>query len=222
MAPAIREVTQTFIEEGTTVVQVVTLNTKPWPTLNLVTFTVTTPHTTVLRVIDTATSAPDTTNSDKSSGLSNADKGTIAGSILGAAVFLLLLYYCHLCRLQRTSTRRSAKIPLDPKDPEASDPAPPDPSPTDNPSKKKKTVTISSDLPRYFPPYSASKSTKPIISPLVRITTEMNLRTGLETRAGRLGQPVRFLIREREKPPRVKKRRRHRRRSKHKAKADQH
>ena len=221
MAPAIREVTQTVIEADTTFVSVITLgNTKSWPTLNLVTLTVTTPSTTIIEVVDiAATPVPEQINSAKSNGLSDESKGAIAGSILGAAVFLLLLYYLYLCRLQsRESTPRSAKVPLDTKDPTLPDPAPTD----DQPSKKKKTVTISSDLPRYLPRYPGSKNTKLNISPLVRISTEMNLKTGFETREGRLGQRVRFMIREREKQkPRKKRRRSHRRRSKRKGtKAD--
>ncbi|KAJ5385379.1 hypothetical protein N7517_003290 [Penicillium concentricum] len=224
MAPAIREVTRTLIEDGTTFVNVVTLeNTKPWPTLNLVTYTAANPYTTVIRVIDAGpTPAPEKPHPVQSRELSDGKKGAIAGSILGIVVFLLLLYYLYICRLQwGMSIPRSGKLPLDPKDPAASDPAPPDPTPTDDkPARKKKSVTISPDLPRYFPQYSSSKDAKPIITPLVRITTEMSLRTGLQTREGRLGQPVRFMIREREKPPRVKKRRRHRRRSKYKRRED--
>lgn len=221
MAPAKREVTQTLIEADTTFVTVITLgNTRPWPTLNLVTLTVTTPFTTVIHVVDiAATPVPDQIHSSESSGLSDESKGAIAGSILGVAVSLLLLYYLYLCRLQsRASTPRSPKVPLDPKDPTP----PPDPVPTDDkPARKKKSVTISSDLPRYLPRYSGSKDMKSLISPLVRISTETNLKTGFETREGRLGQRVRFMIRERERP-RVKKRRRsHRRRSKRKGvKAD--
>ncbi|KAJ5184538.1 hypothetical protein N7491_007595 [Penicillium cf. griseofulvum] len=219
MAPAIREITQTLIERDTTFTNIVTLeNTKPWPTLNLVTYTVTTPQTTVLRVIDTATSAPESNDSAKRSELSDGKKGAIAGSILGVVVFLLLLYYLYVCYFQRLSTGPPPKLPLDAKDLEASDSAPPqDPAPSDDkPTRKKKSVTISSDLPRYFHRYSSWKDAKPTITPVVRITTDMSLRTGLQTREGRLGQPVRFMIREREKPPRVKKRRRRRRRSKHK------
>ncbi|KAI2704372.1 hypothetical protein CBS147317_5629 [Penicillium roqueforti] len=211
MAPAIREVTQTVIEADTTFVSVITLgNTKSWPTSNLVTLTVTTPFTTVIEVVNiAATPAPEQINSTKSNGLSDESKGAIAGSILGATVFLLLLYYLYLCRLQsRASTKRSAKVL-----PDTEDPTPPDPPTDDQLSKKKKTVTISSDLPRY----SGSKNTKLNISPLVRISTEMNLKTGFETREGRLGQRVRFMIREREKQkPRKKRRRSHRRRSKRK------
>ncbi|OQD66689.1 hypothetical protein PENPOL_c004G06196 [Penicillium polonicum] len=216
MAPAIRVVTQTLIEADTTFVTVITLgNTRPWPTLNLVTRTVTTPFTTVIHVVNVAeTATPEQTDSDASSGLSDGNKGAIAGSILGAVVFLLLLYYLYLCRLQsRALTRRSRKVPLDGKDP--TPPPDPDPVPADEkPAREKKTVTISSDLPRYFRRYSRSKDDKSYISPLVRISTEMNLRTRLQTREGRLGQPVRFMIRSREKhKPRKKRRRSHRRRS---------
>ncbi|KGO76706.1 hypothetical protein PITC_090600 [Penicillium italicum] len=218
MAPAIREVTQTLIEADTTLVTVITLgNTRPWPTLNLVTLTVTTPSTTVIQVVDiAATPAPEQINSAQSSGLSNGSKGAIAGSILGVVTFLLLLYYLYVSRLQSwASTPRSAKVPVDPKDPTP----PPDPVPTDDkPAREKKTVTISSDLPRYLPRLSASKDTKSYISPLVRISTETNSRTGFETREGRLGQRIRFMIRQREKKkPRKKRRRSHRRRSKHKS-----
>ncbi|KAJ5954254.1 hypothetical protein N7501_008533 [Penicillium viridicatum] len=216
MAPAIREVTQTLIEADTTFVTVITLgNTRPWPTLNLVTRTVTTPFTTVIHVVNVAeTATPEQTDSDTSSGLSDGNKGAIAGSILGAVVFLLLLYYLYICRLQsRALTRRSPKVPLDLKDP--TPPSDPEPVPADEkPARKNKTVTISSDLPRYFRRYSRSKDDKSYISPLVRISTEMNLRTRLQTREGRLGQPVRFMIRSREKQkPRKKRRRSHRRRS---------
>lgn len=211
MAPAIREVTRTLIEADTTFVTVITLgNTRPWPALNLVTRTVTTPFTTVIHVVNIAeTSTPEQTNSGTSSGISDGNKGAIAGSILGAVVFILLLYYLYLCRLQsRASTKRTAKVL-----PDTEDPTPPDPPTDDQLSKKKKTVTISSDLPRY----SGSKNTKLNISPLVRISTEMNLKTGFETREGRLGRRVRFMIREREKQkPRKKRRRSHRRRSKRK------
>ncbi|KAK4863180.1 hypothetical protein LT330_001958 [Penicillium expansum] len=218
MAPAIREVTQTLIEADTTLVSVITLgNTRPWPTLNLVTLTVTTPFTTVIHVVNIAeTPAPEQISSTQSSGLSDGSKGAIAGSILGAAAFLLLLYYLYLCRLQsRPSAPRSAKVPLDPKDPTP----PPDPVSTDDkPARKKKTVTISSDLPRYLPRFSASKDNKSYISPLVRLATETNSRTGFETREGRLGQQIRFMIRAREKQkPRKKRRRSHRRRSKGKS-----
>ncbi|KAJ5615375.1 hypothetical protein N7537_000489 [Penicillium hordei] len=224
MAPAIREVTQTLIEADTTFVSVITLeNTSPWPTLNLVTWTATTPFTTVIHVVSIAeTPTPEQTHSGTSSGLSDGNKGAIAGCILGAVVFLLLLYYLYLCRLQsRALTRRSRKVPVDSKDPTPPpDPDPdPDPHPADEkPAREKKTVTISSDLPRYFRRYSRSKDDKSYISPLVRISTEMNLRTKLQTREGRLGQPVRFMIRSREKQkPRKKRRRSHRRRSKRKS-----
>ncbi|KAJ5879614.1 hypothetical protein N7455_003079 [Penicillium solitum] len=220
MAPAIREVTRTLIEADTTFVTVITLgNTRPWPALNLVTRTVTTPFTTVIHVVNIAeTSTPEQTNSGTSSGISDGNKGAIAGSILGAVVFILLLYYLYLCRLQsRALTQRSRKVPVDAKDPTPppdSDPVPADEKPASN----KKTVTISSDLPRYFRRYSRSKDDKSYISPLVRISTEMNLRTKLQTREGRLGQPVRFMIRSREKPkPRKRRRRSHRRRSKRKS-----
>ncbi|KAJ5162806.1 uncharacterized protein N7500_004636 [Penicillium coprophilum] len=131
MAPAIRAVTQTLIED-TTFVKVVTLeNIKPWPTLNLVTYTVTKPHTTVIRVIDTGpTPTPESHHPIKSRELSDGKKGAIAGSVLGVVVFLLLLYYLYVCRLQwGTSITRPAKLPPDSKDPEASDPTPPDPAP---------------------------------------------------------------------------------------------
>lgn len=222
MAPAIREVTQTLIEADTTFVTVITLgNTGPWPTLNLLTRTATTPFTTVIHVVNIAeTSTPEQTHSGTSSGLSDGNKGAIAGSILGAVVFLLLLYYLYLCRLQsRALTRRPRKVPVDPKDPTPPPDPDPDPVPADEkPARKKKTVTISSDLPRYFRRYSRSKGDKSYISPLVRISTEMNLRTRLQTREGRLGQPVRFMIRSREKQkPKKRRRRSHRRRSKRKS-----
>ncbi|CAG8898529.1 unnamed protein product [Penicillium egyptiacum] len=217
MAPAIREVTQTLIEADSTLVTVITLgNTKPWPTLDLVTLTVSTPSTTVIHVVHrAATPAPERIHSARSSGLSNGNKGAIAGSILGVGVLLLLLYYLYLCHLQsRPLTPRSAKVQLDPQDPT---PAPEPVRTVNSSSKKNKAVTISSDLPRYFPRYSGSKDIKSIITPLVRISTEVNLGTGFETREGRLGQRVRFMIRER-KRSRVKKRRRsHRRRRKRKA-----
>ncbi|CRL25057.1 unnamed protein product [Penicillium camemberti] len=220
MAPAIREVTRTLIEADTTFVTVITLgNTRPWPTLNLVTWTATTPFTTVIHVANIAeTFTPEQTHSGTSSGLSDGNKGAIAGSILGAVVFLLLLYYLYICYMQSWAlNRRSRKVPVDAKDP--TPPPDSDPVPADEkPATKKKNVTISSDLPRYFRRYSRSKDDKSYISPLVRISTEMNLRTKLQTREGRLGQPVRFMIRSREKPkPRRKRRRSHRRRSKHKS-----
>ncbi|KAJ6186863.1 hypothetical protein N7519_001771 [Penicillium mononematosum] len=219
MAPAIREVTQTLVETDTTFVSVITLgHTKPWPTLNLATVTTTTPFTTVIHVVDrAATPAPEHTRSARSTGLSNGNRGAIAGSILGVGTLLLLLYYLYLCRLQsRPLTPRSAKVPLDPEDPAPA----PEPVSTDNaPSKSKKSVTISPDLPRYLPRYSGSKDIKSIITPLVRISAEVNLRTRFETREGRLGQRVRFMIRKRKKP-RAKKRRRRRRRRKRKATKD--
>ncbi|CAG8036453.1 unnamed protein product [Penicillium nalgiovense] len=219
MAPAIREVTQTLIEADTTFVSVITLgHTKPWPTLNLATLTAITPFATVIHVVDrAATPAPNRTHSARSIELSNGNKGAIAGSILGVGVLLLFLYYLYLCHLQsRPLTPRSAKVPLDPEDPAPA----PEPVSTDNPpSKDKKSVTISSDPPRYLPRYSGSKDIKSIITPLVRISTEVNLKTGFETREGRLGQRVRFMIRERKKP-RVKKRRRRRRRRKRKGTKD--
>lgn len=220
MAPAVREVTQTLIEADTTFVKVITLgNTRPWPTLNLVTWTATTPFTTVIHVVNTAeTPTPEQTHSGTSSRLSDGSKGAIAGSILGAVVFLLLLYYLYICHVQSWAlTRRSRKVPVDAKDP--TPPPDPDHVPADEkPTRKGKTVTISSDLPRYFRRYSRSKDDKSYISPLVRISTEMNLRTRLQTREGRLGQPVRFMIRSREKQkPRKKRRRSHRRRSKRKS-----
>ncbi|KAJ5407030.1 hypothetical protein N7465_008314 [Penicillium sp. CMV-2018d] len=168
MAPAIREVTQTLIEADTTFVTVITLgNTRPWPTLNLVTRTVTTPFTTVIHVVNVAeTATPEQTDSDTSSGLSDGNKGAIAGSILGAVVFLLLLYYLYICRVQsRALTRRSPQVPLDLKDP--TPPSDPEPVAADEkPARKNKTVTISSDLPRYFRRYSRSKDDKSYISPL--------------------------------------------------------
>ncbi|EKV08485.1 hypothetical protein Pdw03_4654 [Penicillium digitatum] len=218
MAPAIREVTQTLIEADTTLVTVITLGyTRPWPTLDLVTLTVTTPFTTVIHVVDiAATPAPEQINAAPSSGLSDGSKGAIAGSILGVVVFLLLLYYLYLCRLQsRAMTSRSVKVPLDAQDPTS----PPDPVPTDDkPARKTKTVTMSPDLPRHLPPFSASKDAKLYISHLVRLSTETNSRTGFETREGRLGQRIRFMIRTREKhKPRKKRRRSHRHRSKRKS-----
>ncbi|KAJ5409672.1 uncharacterized protein N7487_004031 [Penicillium crustosum] len=219
MAPAIREVTRTLIEADSTFVAVLTLgNTRSWPT-SLVTWTATTPFTTVIHVVNIAeTSTPEQTNSGASSGLSDGNKGAIAGSILGAVVLILLLYYLYLCHVQsRALTQRSRKVPVDAKDPTTppdSDPVPAD----EKPAREKKTVTISSDLPRYFRRYSRSKVDKSYISPIVRITTEMNLRTKLQTREGRLGQPVRFMIRSREKPkPRKKRRRSHRRRRRRKS-----
>ncbi|KAJ5487987.1 hypothetical protein N7530_002287 [Penicillium desertorum] len=214
MAPAIREVTQTLIEADTTFVSVIALgHTKPWPTLNLATLTATTPFTTVIHVV-----APKRTRSARSTGISNGNKGAIAGSILGVGVLILFLYYLYLCWLQsRPLIPRSAKVPLDPEDPTPA----PEPVSTDNtPPKNKKSVTISSDLPRYLPRYSGSKDIKSIITPLVRISAEVDLRTRFETREGRLGQRVRFMIRKRKKP-RVKKRRRRRRRRKRKATKDE-
>ncbi|CAP74196.1 hypothetical protein E8E15_009792 [Penicillium rubens] len=219
MAPAIREVTQTLIVADTTFVSVITLgHTKPWPTLNLATLTATTPFTTVIHVVDrAATPPPKQIRSARSTGLSNGNKGAIAGSILGVGALLLLLYYLYLCHLQsRPLTPRSAKVPLDPEDPTPA----PEPVSTDNaPSKNKKSVTISSDLPRYLPRYYGSKDIKSIITPIVRMSAEVDLKTRFETREGRLGQRVRYMIRKRKKP-RVKKRRRRRRRRKRKATKD--
>ncbi|CAI7609608.1 unnamed protein product [Penicillium glandicola] len=163
MAPAIREVTRTIIEADTTFVNVITLGYhKAYPTLNLVTSTVTT-SSTVIQVDSISTPAPEENQIRlvKRSDLSDANKGAIVGTILGVIVFLLLLYYCYICWLQsRGLTPRSVKVALDPQDSTASDPPPSDPDNPPEKRKKKKNVTISSDLPHYLPRYSGSKDTR--------------------------------------------------------------
>ncbi|KAJ5774681.1 hypothetical protein N7457_009577 [Penicillium paradoxum] len=208
MAPAIRKVTHTFIQPDTTLVVVGALdNTKRWPARDLITPTATSPFTAPVQARDNAESYSE----GKDNGLSNTDKGVIAGCVVSATLLLLLLCWCYLRRSRYPSWKSrfsTTKGPPEPSGP-PSDDTPPDPAPTEKSSRTKKTVTIATDLPRYL----RSKSTKSNISPLVRLSTEMNLKTGLATREGSSGQPVRFMIRQRDRP-KTKRHRRHRRKRK--------
>ncbi|KAJ5130209.1 uncharacterized protein N7515_006248 [Penicillium bovifimosum] len=199
MAPAIRKVIQTIIQPDATSVSVIDLgNTKRWSTLSLVESPVSTPTTPIVQ-FDKA-KPPVGSYPTRSTGLSATDKGVIAGCAISVVVVLLLLLcWCYLRPSPWSFRSLRPKVPSVPKDPPP-ETTPADPAPADNPSKKKKTVTISADLPRYF-----GKST---ISPLVRYSTEFTSVTGLEIREGRSG-PIRFMIRQRDRPRR-KRRRRHR------------
>jgi hypothetical protein len=205
MAPAFRKVIQTIIQPDATSVADITLgDTRRWSTLSPVVSPVTTPTTPIVQAFDKAETPVGSYPTSKSKGLSTTDKGVIAGCAISVVILLLLLCWCYL-RPSPWSLRSSPpKVPPVPQDPPP-EATPADPTPADNSPKKKKSVTIATDLPRYL-----GKST---ISPLVRFSTEFISGTGLETREGRSG-PVRFMIRERDRPRRKRRRRSHKHRSK--------
>ncbi|KAJ5468730.1 hypothetical protein N7475_006482 [Penicillium sp. IBT 31633x] len=215
MAPALRKATQTIVQRDATLGAVAAPGvTKHWAALDSVPFTVTSSFEPVVQVSGRA-SAPVESPAAHKSGLSNTDKGVIVGCVISVAFLLLLLCWCYLRRVKPppwASRFSVAKVPPKPQDlpPE---PTPPNPAAADNPSKAKKRVTIAADLPRYL----GSKYSKSRISPLVRISTDINFGTGLATRTRSTGQSVRFFIRQREKPKMRRRPRSHKRRKKSKA-----
>ncbi|KAJ5872042.1 uncharacterized protein N7529_004395 [Penicillium soppii] len=186
MAPALREVTQTVTEQYTTYVTIVTLgNFKAWPTSNFVTLTgVEVDPSATAVASDTADTPAWSYSAGTSGGLSSGAKGAIAGSILGTA-FLLLLLYCWCQRPPRTRFthhRRRQFVKM----------APPEPpqEPTDTPEgevpkrpKKKKTVTIAPEPPKEpKDPKDPKRHHRQGFSPVVKFTTDMTSKTTIDIR----------------------------------------
>jgi len=199
MAPALREVTQTVTEPYTTYVTIVTLgNTKPWPTSNFVTLTgADFPATAV--AVDIAATPAWSYSAGTSSGLSNAAKGAIAGSILGTA-FLLLLLYCWCKRPPRTRSthrrRRQFIKVAPPEQPQGSAVDLPEGSAAPKRSKKK-TVTIAPEPPK--DPKDPKRHNRQNFSPVVKFTTDMTSKTTIDIRESKKGNPMPFIIRPLEK-----------------------
>lgn len=192
MAPASREVTQTTPGLYPTDVTIVRRETHSWPTNTFVTLTW--PDSPPLTaVVQTAATPTWTYSAESNGGLSTGAKGAIAGSILGTA-FLLLLLYCWCKRPKRSrsasrSQRRFVRVPLPdpPRDPAV------DPS---APSKKKKTVTIAPEPPKDG---SDPKPGRPSFSPVVKFTTDMSSKTTIDIRESKRGNPMPYIIRPLEK-----------------------
>lgn len=158
-----------------------------WPTNTFVTLTW--PDAPATAVVDAAATPTWTyttgTGTGGGGGLSNGAKGAIAGSIIGAA-FLLLLLYCWCQRPQRARSasrrrRQFIKVPLPPKDP--ADPP--------EPKKKKKSVTISPDSKDPKDPEKYRLN----FPPLVKFTTDMTATTTIDIRESKRGSPLPFFIR---------------------------
>lgn len=175
---------------------------------------------------DSDTSATSrSSSSSKESGISGPLKAAIAGSIIGAAFLLLLLYCCYrrspkAVEAHRRS-RRSSNTSKDSPDPAPPEPAPAEPKPAPvaepaepPPTKKKKTVRIA---PGSTPPphlhlhpyvrtpvkvkvklYPDSEEAKGTFSPIERYTMDLGAGGHVRIKKGKTGAPIAFVSRPRD------------------------
>ncbi|OQD80467.1 hypothetical protein PENANT_c035G08977 [Penicillium antarcticum] len=176
---------------------------------------------------DTSSSSNSSRNSSSSkesgSGISGPLKGAIAGSILGAAFLLLLLYCCYrrsprAAEEHRRKHRKDSNTLKDSPEP-APEPAPepkPEPEPTEPPpaSKKKKTVRIA---PGSTPPpqftlhphvrtpvkvkvklYPDSEEAKGMFSPIERYTMDLGAGAHIRIKRSKSGPSTVFVSRPRD------------------------
>ncbi|KAJ5358136.1 hypothetical protein N7541_005294 [Penicillium brevicompactum] len=158
-----------------------------WPTNTFVTLTW--PDSPPATVVDAAAATPTWSYSaETNSGLSNGAKGAIAGSIIGAAVLLLLLYcWCQRPpRSRSASRRRSQFIRVSPPSDPAADPE----GSVKKEKKKKKFVTIVPGDPK-----DPDKTYRLQFPPLVKFTTDMNATTTIDIRESKRGSPLPYFIR---------------------------